>query len=206
MNYTELLAELFARGTDYLDEDADSQARAGRWINQAYREIVNLHSWPFLQATATGAASAGTVSIPDLRKVRFVADIAQGDDPGATLRRISMDDLADEGVNLSQTGTPEFYYITGGNQVNAYPVGGTLKVYYYKRVPALSGTDVPVFDEQYHDLIIDRAMMKAYKDSDNFEAAAALKLEFDAGLASMAEDYQLESREVQFIRVYPSDG
>jgi hypothetical protein len=49
-------------------------------------------------------------------------------------------------------------------------------------------------------------MVKAYKDSDNFEAAAALMEEFNRGVSSMAEDYMMESRDVQFIPVYPYDG
>lgn len=202
MNFTELVDELFARGTDYLDEDASSHARAERWINQAYREILNLQSWPFLETIATGASGAGTVSIPDLRRIRFVQDLDTGD----YLQRATLEELAADQADVTTTGTPELYYIEGGALVSAYPVGGTLEVHYIKRVSPMSGTDTPLFSEEYHDLIVDRAMMKAYKDSDNFENAAALKLEFDAGLASMAEDYSLDSREVTYLIVDPYDG
>lgn len=202
MNFSELTAELFARGTDYLDEDADSRARAERWLNQAYREILNLQAWPFLEAVATGSTGAGSVTIADLRRIRFVQDLTTKD----YLSRTTLDDLADEGLDVTQTGTAEFYYVEGGTVVNTWPVGGTIQVYYIKRVGALSGTQTPVFLDEYHDLIIDRAMMKAYKDSDNFEARAALKEEYDAGVAAMAEDYQIVSREVTYMQVDPYDG
>lgn len=207
MNFSELKDELFARGTNYLEEDADSIARAERWLNQAYREILNLHAWPFLQDVETGSANAGEVSVPDLRKIRFVTDVSDGSNPGRQLRRVSLEDLVhDDDADLTLTGTPEWYYVDGGNIVKGYPVGGTIRAYYIKRVSPMSGTDDPLFSEEYHNLIVDKAMIKAYIDGDNFEAAAALRQEFESGVSAMAEDYLLDSRDVQFIPVDPYDG
>lgn len=204
MNFSELKDELFARGTNYLEEDAESEARAERWLNQAYREILNLHAWPFLQSTATGVTDDGFVSVPDLRRIRFVQDVSES--PARKLNRVSLDDLANDGEDLTETGDPDWYYVDNGNIVRTFPSGGTIKVYYIKRVDPLSGTDTPVFDEEYHNLIVDKAMIKAYIDNDNFEAAAALREEFNAQVAAMAEDYLLDSREVQFIQVTTYDG
>lgn len=206
MNFTELREELFARGTSYLSEDAASTARADRWLNQAYREICNLHVWPFLVTEVTGTAGAGQVSIPDLRKLLLVADSSVGTTPGFILQRSSYEDLAQDGEDLSQTGSPALYWMQG-TIVRAWPVGGTIYVRYAKRVDEISGTQTPLFDEEYHDLIVDRAMIKAYKDSDNFEAAAALRQEFDAGMTAMAEDYQVFSRDVTYLDAGdPYDG
>src|SRR5690606_7391971 len=187
--------------------------RAERWLNQAYREMLNLHSWPFLQAHVTGAAGAGQVVVPDLRKIRFVTDVDQygdgaGSVPGRALTRVSKDDLVDEYKDLTHTGRPDYYYLDGTSTVNTYRVGGTIRVDYIKRVdPMSSDLDEPIFDEEYHPLIVDRAMIKAYIDSDNFEAAQALRDEFDAWMLAMAEDYLLDSREVQIIRIVdPYDG
>lgn len=203
MNFSELKDELYARGTDYLTEDAAGVARAERWLNQGYREILNLQAWPFLQAVATGTAGAGFVSVPDLRRILFVTDVigTDGTVPGRPLVRASREDLVYEEKNLSQTGTPDNYYVQGGNSVQAWPKGGTIRVDYIKRVSPMTGTDTPLFLEEYHNLIVDRAMMKAYVDSDNYETTAALKAEFDAGVSAMAEDYQVDSREVSYIRV-----
>lgn len=205
MNFAELKTEFYARGTDYLNEDAAGVARAERWLNQAYREILNLHSWSFLNATATGAAGAGSVNVPDLRKILFVADASSGSNPGRPLKRVSIEDLAAEGADLALTGTPEWYWVEG-TTIYGYPFGGTIAVRYIKRVDPMTGTDTPVFDEEYHNLIVDRAMIKAYIDSDNFEAANALRAEVNLALAAMAEDYLLVSREVQYIPVDPYDG
>lgn len=207
MNFSELKTELFARGTDYLNEDSAGVARAERWLNEAYREILNLNAWPFLQAITTGTAGAGLVSVPDLRRIRFVADASDGGTPGRVLQRATLEDLVEnDDADTTTTGTPNYYYVEGGNTVYGYPLGGTIRVYYFKRVNPMSGTDTPVFSEEYHGLIVDRAMMKVYKDSDNFEASAALKQEYDAGVLAMAEDYLRDSRGVQFISVNPYDG
>lgn len=204
MTFEELKDELFARGTNYLEEDATSEARAERWLNQSYREILNLHAWPFLQTTQTGVADDGFVSVPDLRKIRFVQDVSES--PARKLDRVSLDDLASDGEDLAETGTPDWYYVDGGNIVRSFPLGGTIKVYYIKRVDPLSGSSSPIFDEEYHNLIVDKAMILAHIDNDNYEAAGALQAIVNQRLIAMSEDYLLDSRDVQFIQVDPYDG
>ena len=201
MTFDELVQELFARGADYLDEDTESQARAGRWINQAYREILNLHAWPFLQASLVGTAGAGTVTIPDLRRLLIVSNVdgTDGTQPGSKLDRTTLEDLVRLDEDVALTGPPDRYYVLGGTQVTAFPLGGTIRADYFKRVAPMSGTDSPIFDEEYHDLIVDRAFIKVYKDSDNFEAAQALRQEYDEGVRAMAEDYQLESTDATYL-------
>jgi hypothetical protein len=206
VNFSELKDELFARGTDYLEEDAQGVARAERWLNQGYREIVNLQAWSFLRTTVTANPGDGFVSIPDLRRVLYVSDATgvSGSGHGTSLRRVSIEDLVEGDFDLSKAATPEVYY-TLGPAVYTYPLGGLPRVTYLKRVPPMSGVDEPIFDEEYHNLIVDKAMVKAYIDSDNFEAAAALRAEIDAGLAAMGEDYMIDAREVQFMEPTGTD-
>jgi hypothetical protein len=207
MNFAELKEEFYARGTDYLSEDAAGVARAERWLNQAYRQVVNLQPWPFLQQDAAGDLTVVTqLTVPDLRKIRYVTDSSSGSYPGRPLKRVSIDDLVSDGEDLSLSGTPEYYYVVSGNRVSTYPLGSSIYVAYIQRVAPLSGADEPIFDEEYHDVIVDLAMIKAYKDSDNFEAAAALRQEVDSQLAAMVEDYMLDSREVQYIEPTGTDS
>jgi hypothetical protein len=207
MTFDELVQELFDRGSAYLDEDASSQARAERWINQSYLEILSLYAWPFLQVFTTGTAGAGTASANDIRRVLFVTDISNNDGshPGVPLDRTIREDLVDSGYDLSQTGTPEVYYFDRDGTVTAFPLGGRLRVDYIKRGQALDGTEEPIFDESYHNLIVDRAMIKVYLDSDNFDQAGALREEFNAGVAAMAEDYMLDSRQVVYLEPSGTD-
>lgn len=201
MTFDELVQELFARGANYLDEDSESQARAERWINAAYREILNLHVWPFLQTSIVGADGAGFVEVADLRRLLIVSDVqgTDGSQPGSKLDRTTLEDLARLDQDISDTGTPESYYVLSGTTVRAFPLGGTIRADYVRRVPPMTTGQSPIFDEEYHDLIVDRAFIKVYKDSDNFEAAQALRAEYDEGVRAMAEDYQLESVDVTYI-------
>lgn len=206
MNFNELVDELLARGTDYLDEDASSLARAQRWINQAYQDILGLHAWPFVTTFIVGATDAGTVTAADLRRILFVTVVSAGaTEPSDTpLDRVLIEDLVRDGIDLTLTGTPEVYYVEAG-VVKSYPLGGTLRLDYIKRVPPMTGTNEPVFDSQYHNIIVDKAMVLAYKDNDNFEAATTLQTMLDADLRSMAEDYQLWARQVTYLDPTGSD-
>jgi hypothetical protein len=134
VTFAELKAELGDRGFDYLDDD-----RLGRFINQAYREICNLHAWPFLETTATGAPGDIVISP---RKVLWVRDAT--DTP---LRYISYTDLAEIGVPFADTGAPEWWYLlsTGDSvDVMTYPVTtDNITVRYVKRVAPLTGTESP---------------------------------------------------------------
>lgn len=196
MNFVELKDELYARGTDYLSEDAAGVARAERWLNQGYREILNLQAWTFLYTLTTGPANS-SVNIPDLRRVLYVVDTANGNQ---ALTYVNFPDLITQyGEDaFTDTGTPSYYYIINGT-VYPHPFGGTLKVAYIKRVAPMTGTDTPIFDEEYHNLIVDKAMIRAYIDSDNYEAAQALQSQVDLTLQAMSEDYATTSRETQFI-------
>lgn len=218
MTFAELKTEFFARGTDYLEEDAAGIARAARWLNQAYREICNLQPWPFLTAEVVGSSltltqggaglpPTGGLAVPGLRRIRYVTDGSTGAYPGAPLKKVLMEDLLRDGYDLTLSGSPDYYYVLNGTAVASYPLGSSIRVGYIKRTdPMVADADEPLFDEEYHDLIVDRAMIKAYKDSDNFEAASSLREEYNAGLAAMAEDYMLDSRDVQYIDVNPYDG
>jgi hypothetical protein len=198
VTFAELKAELGDRGFDYLDDD-----RLGRFINQAYREICNLHAWPFLETTATGAPGDIVISP---RKVLWVRDAT--DTP---LRYISYTDLAEIGVPFADTGAPEWWYLlsTGDSvDVMTYPVTtDNITVRYVKRVAPLTGTESPEFDEEYHPLIVDGASIRAYLDNDNFAAASSMREMLDRGLSTMGEDYLTPSRDVQYINVgFPHDG
>jgi hypothetical protein len=202
MNLSELKTEFYARGADYLSEDGAGVTRAERWLNQAYREICGLHAWPFLEDEASGTPP---LSIPTLRRVRFVRATAK---PWHALIYTTEDELVQDGLDLTQTGTPEYYYIKGASAVHTAPDSTeSIDVGFTKRVAPMTGTDEPLFDEEYHNLIVDRAVIKMYQDADEFEAAVALREEFNNEVQGMAEDYQVVTRDVFYMAVEnPTDG
>lgn len=206
MTFAELKAELVARGAE------NDATRNGRWLNQAYRAIANAQDWPFTEDEATGSTGAGTVEVANVRKVIVVGDVTHSaNPPGRNLKRISFAELAEDikVEDADHTGNPEFWWLDNSTStITTWPLGGTIYVRYHKRLDPLSDdNDTPVFDEEYHPLIVDRAMVEVYKNSDEFEAATAALNQFYADLASMAKDYQVYAREHSYIQVVePYDG
>lgn len=204
MTFAELKTELYARGTDYLSEDAAGVTRAERWLNQGYREICAVQPWVFLEATVTGSAAGTGLSIPDLRRIVYIKHVATG----MPLRPVQMRELVNDSVDLDYAGDPQFYYFTSDVLIKTVPTNSdSIEVRYIKRVAPMTGTDSPLFDEEYHNLIVDKAMVRAYIDGDNYEAAAALKAEIGETINAMREDYSLTSSEPGYIRIVdPYDG
>lgn len=203
MDLTAMALEAVARGAEA------SETRLDAWLNQAYRRILNAYDWPFTEATTTGAAGTGVVTITDFRKAILVSDSTLNS-PGARLSKITWPELSEdiEAEKFAQTGTPEFWYFDGvANQIKTYPLGGTITVRYYKRINPLTAADSPVFDEEYHLDVVDRAMIEVYKDNDEMESAATQAQIVRDNLLQMARDYQVISREVSYIQLpNPYDG
>ena len=179
MNFAELVAELQARGFDDLDSDG---TRAGRFVNAAYLELCGLHQWPFLEESATGVAP---LALSDLGTIEVVLDL----DRNVELAPREYRDLIADYGDLSTTGTAVFYYLanpSGTLQVATYPVStNTIGVQYWEVPGDLTGTDTPVVPARYHDIIVDLAVCRAYRDSDNHAAAEALQAHVDRRVSQM---------------------
>lgn len=170
---------MFYRGFDYLNDGGTGLARVKRWINDAYHEICQTADWPFLETTTSSSAP---VTLTDLRKVLTVHDATNRQPLRPTTRKWI---IATFGENASTSGYPRFYYVE--NQVvRAYPVSGTITVYYLKFPTDLSANgDTPVVPTRFHDLIVDGAVKRAYEDSDNFQEAQLLGQQISARLENM---------------------
>lgn len=181
MNFQALQTEFYGRGFDYLNQDTAGQTRAKRWLNQAYLELCDLHPWPFLHEDASGTAP---LTITDLRAVLEVTDSTND----AKLRSIERSDLSDMFPDLPDSGSAEWYYLDDPTTLAVYPAdtSSTFSVRYVKVPAELSGdTDEPVVPARFHDLIVDGAALRAYKDSDNFDAASFMRGEFERGVGQM---------------------
>lgn len=187
MDFSELVDEVQARGFDYL-----SDTRAGRYVNTAYLELCGLHQWPFLEESAIGTAP---LAISDLGTIEAVID----QDLNRELFPVEYRDLLAAYGDLSTTGVAEFYYIanpSGTLTVATYPVTtNTIGVQFWEVPAELTGTDTPVVPARYHDLIVDLAVCRAYRDSDNHSAAEALQAHVDRRVLQMVN--QLFAQQVQ---------
>lgn len=163
MDFTTLQTEVFARGYDYLNDGGAGLARAKRWINQSYLELCTRASWPFLKATTTGTAP---LTIADLRAVLSVVDTTNVQQLFSVDRRWLMS------VDPALTsGTPTSYYLESATQIKVWPVQAvSLSVNYLKTPAQLSaGGDTPLVPDEWCDVIVDGAVLKAEKDNDQYD-------------------------------------
>lgn len=182
MTFGELQVELYARGFDYLNQDAAGRTRAKRWLNEAYLEdVCGDEGWDFLRTSTSGTAP---LTISDLDTIISVRD--DSNDMQLTVADTGW--LADTYSDLTQTGNPEFAYLTGQTTLDLYPANttATIEVAYFKVPTELSADgDTPLLPLRWHGLLVDLAVVRAYVDSDNLEAAQWLEQRAQRRLAKM---------------------
>lgn len=165
MNLTQAIAELKARGFDYL-----SDARATIMLNNAKNALEDEYPWPWLESTITGPVP---LSISDLKYVEYVVDTTNG----VELDGIDPRDVIDLDRNVATAGNPSSWWLDGAGTLKTYPTSATaqLSVRYVKFSPELSaGTDTPLIPARYHPVWINYAVVDAYKDDEQHDLAAAL--------------------------------
>lgn len=176
--FEELQTEFYARGYDYLNENTAGRTRAKRWLNQAYLELCEVYDWPFLE---TEIISDSPLVLDDLRHVLSVTT-----SDNRSLDYIDRRTLAKYQTVSDEGGTPCHWYLVGDT---LYTNPGTTEVnVHYIRVP-----QELVIDEQplvvpcrYLDIVIDGAVIRALKDSDNWDAVGAARIEWDRQVGAMA--------------------
>lgn len=173
--------ELSDRGFAHL-----SDTRLGVYINNARAELDRMFFWPWREASATGTAP---LTIADLGVVEAVVD-SNTDLP---LRKADYRSLLESFGDLSIVGTPSFYYIawpSGSPVVATYPdTSGSIGVQYWKVTADLTGVQTPASPAEAHYTIVDLAVRRAYRDSDNHAASEALQSEIDRAIGELLVQY-----------------
>lgn len=178
-------AEIEARGYSRFTD-----ARLNAWGNAAKNRFEDYQfEWPWLKATATGAAP---LTINDLRRVLSVADTSNRRplgprDPDANI------DFFD--YSLATTGVPAGWYLSSETAVSVYPVqAASLSVRYLKFTPELSSdSDSPLIPARYHYAWVDlwevEVLRFGVKDA---SAAAALEASVLARIGEIAGVYAMQ--------------
>ena len=178
MNFGALLDEVNARGYNHIDD-----TRLGRYVNQSYKSICNRAAWPFLLTTTTGTAP---LTISDLRAVLNVVDTTTSAKLYHADRRHLIESVD---TLLTTTGTPTYWYQEARTIIKVYPANttDTLSVHYLKVPATLTGTDAHLIPEEFEDLIIDGAVIRAYKDQGQLDTAASTQEFYNEGLREMQD-------------------
>jgi hypothetical protein len=156
-------------------------------LNRAVVDFEDYYAWPWLRKQISGPAP---LTISDLKYVRSVFD-------STGTEYFGLGDSDD--VYRSDTGTPTAWWIddTSGSPVlTAYPVGSVSFIVNYVATssPLTSDSDTPKIPAAYHTTWVDLAVVQAYKDSDNFAAAGALRQAVEGDLQRMVEVYETRNR------------
>jgi hypothetical protein len=169
LDFTALQTEVFARGFDYLSDGGVGLTRVKRWLNEALHEVDSMEKWDYTYATSSGVAP---LTIADLRLVEDVSLTVAG----TTL--VGHDRALLEAVygtlTTNTASTPLYWYRSAPTVVTDYPLNTSLSlsVRYWKFGPDLSaGADVPLMPDRFRQVIVEKAVAKAFRDSNDPGAA-----------------------------------
>lgn len=184
-------AELQARGYSRF-----LAARLNQWLQDAKEQFEDYpFDWPWLKATATGAAP---LTIADLRRVRTVVDTSNRN-PLRKTTDAEIIEFVDD--SLATTGAPYSWYLTSDTVLAVYPAqAASLSVPYLKFSPALSSdSDTPLIPARYHGQWIDlaeaRALRYGVKDvatASALETSALQRIGQIAGVYAMQDQPELD--------------
>jgi len=174
MDLAALRAEVQARGFEYA-----TTTRVDNWINAEYRELCSRQSWPFLE-TSTTVAGAGAIS--DVRFVQTVVHTTEARLLTFMDRRV----LAETFADLTAAGDPSYWFLEN-DILKTYPVTTDDLAVRYVKIPAklAAGTDEPIVPDAYHEIIVDGAVARGYKDAENWEAYGPMRQELERAIGIM---------------------
>lgn len=188
--------EFFARGFDFLNQDAAGRTRAKRYLVEAYLEDVCANEpWDFLRTSTSSTAPLTLSDVDTLISVRDTTNDCQ-------LEVADQGWLEDTYGSLTETGNPVYVYFSAESTLACYPANttATIQVRYFK-IPDEPSADGDTFlvPSRWQGLIIDAAVIRAYIDSDNFEAAQFLQTRFDRRLGKMYESEMVRDSNPRYI-------
>jgi hypothetical protein len=183
MTLDEATQAVMDRGFDYL-----SAARVHMMLNSAKDEFEDVYEWPWLQRAVTGVTP---LTLADLK---LVLSVRQGNNEllGLTLRQ-----AAQGFTDLAQGGTADYWWLEGDDILHLYPGdGGTASIVYVRDSPQLvAGIDTPLIPARYQSMWIDYAVVEAYKDSDNYSGAQALRADIALRMQNVITRYETRNRQ-----------
>lgn len=185
------LSQLVTRAEQRWRDTSNAILTSAEWEsygNEAYRRILGLTDWPFLETTNDVSISTGvrSGSLPsDTATVLEVYDKTNDN-------RVEPEGYGGHGWNIADeddTGTIELYRQTD-TSLFVFPAPDssvTLEVTHTVYPGDLASGDSPVFPSQYHDLLLEGMMAMAYEDDGDLERADKHEQRFVRGIQRMRD-------------------
>lgn len=190
MTFTEIQTEILDRLSI---NTTDAQTRVGRAINRLYKRITTTCG---LNTTrqVIGASQNVTIGNPvvtftSIEKIVRVYDNV----PTGTLKELKELPLIQlMEIKPKDSDSPTYWAHQSGTgtsvsiRLDVNPLTGfNLKADGYSTVATLSGSDVPVIPESFHDILIAGVLADEYKKAEKIELARDEKLEFEQRLSDL---------------------
>lgn len=180
----ELAEEVYAQGFDDFIGNAEAEARVKRWINIAYQEVALFKDWPFLELEWEGNLPE---EFPNLGHVLDVVSVNNRYNLRPVDRRelIRFDPVLEGAGNIA-----ERWFRTGDEEINVYPEAPseTFKVRYVIVPSELTeASQEPIIPARFQYLIVDGAVMRAYRSRDAYQAASLVQENWNTGMATMVK-------------------
>ena len=183
MNLDQARQAVEGRGFDYLPAP-----RIYLMLNTAKDTFEDIYEWPWLHTVTTGPTP---LNVPDLKLVLSVKAGAN------ELYGLDVRQVLAGGTDLLQAGAPGYWWLEGDDTLHAYPGNGAdVTLAYVRDSPPLEQpADTPLIPARYHPLWIDLAVCEAYRDSDNFSGAQALRNDITFRLQDVIARYETRNRQ-----------
>lgn len=184
MNVGEAVVAVQERGFDYL-----SDSRILLMLNAAKNTFEDIYEWPWL---ITGFAGVTPLTITDLKLILNVT----ASDTGQELLGLDMRQAL-IGGDPFVAGAPDFWFLADATTLYVTPGNGaTVNVIYIRDSPELTASsDTPLIPQRYRSLWIDLAVVEAYKDSDNYAGAQALRADINLRMQDVIMRYETRNRQ-----------
>lgn len=181
----------YVREQTLIESDDWGDTKINRVINQGLLRLSTKFQWPWLASTTTLAVVAGTDSYTLPTDVAHIEAVVRQDKPQRLVEVGSHEVLGPNGGDLP-TGAPTAYYVHGRTMyLDKVPTeSATYDLLYYANGATLANdTDEPPFVEQFHLVLGDWAIAKAWQREEDFTKADSAMAEFNAGVEEMAQFY-----------------
>lgn len=175
---------------------SDDQIR--QVLNESYQEILSLFPWPFLRGDSTLTLSAGDDTFETPATYRYLTAVSAGT---RRLRQTTLDAL-DEAE--PREGEPELYARVDDRNVRVWPtpeVNVTISLRGQVEYDPLSGTDEPVFAEQFHAVVPYRAASRLLVEEGDDSGRYQAYQQDAAGYVKRMEEYYMSSGDISLIRM-----
>lgn len=124
MNVQAIVDRILDFGLDETDADNELEARVLGDVNEVYNLLQNLIStvaFADYGQTETVAVTNGVGTVTDQLRAMSVVDVTGN----RMLKKTDFLTLEEEDLQMTTTGAPTQYYITGGTTINTYPINST---------------------------------------------------------------------------------